>query len=213
MAEERRADANEPVLTAPWPPLALSGLLVALFAVQGGWPLAQLALVPAHLSAAGGWTGLLTSLFVHGGWAHVLMNAAFLLAFGTPLARAFGTHAGGALAFLLFYLLCGVLGGLGYVLLHPDSGAAVVGASGAVSGLLGATARLMAPPGRLAPFLSPPVLGITAATLIVNLLAAVLGTLPGAGGAGVAWEAHLAGYAAGLLLIGPAAALAWRMPR
>jgi membrane associated rhomboid family serine protease len=88
----------------------------------------------------------------------------------------------------------------------------VVGASGAVCGLMAAVARLIGGRGRLGRIVSSPVIGMGGALLVVNLLVGVLGGawVPGTGGAAVAWEAHLAGFAAGLLLVGPFARLAGR---
>jgi membrane associated rhomboid family serine protease len=57
---------------------------------------------------------------------------------------------------------------------------------------------------RLAPFTSPTVISMAIAWLVLNLMVAVFGFSPGMGAAAVAWEAHLVGYAAGLLLVGPA---------
>jgi membrane associated rhomboid family serine protease len=75
---------------------------------------------------------------------------------------------------------------------------------------MGATARLMGGHGRPGPMFSKPVLGMGGAWLAINLIIALVGGafLPGAGNAGVAWEAHLAGFAVGVLLIGPFARLA-----
>jgi membrane associated rhomboid family serine protease len=80
----------------------------------------------------------------------------------------------------------------------------VVGASGAVSGLMGAAARLIAGQGRVGPLFSRTVLGMGGGWVAINLLIAVFGgqILPGSGSAGVAWEAHIAGFVAGALLIG-----------
>ena len=167
---------------------------------------------PAMLSE-GGWSRLVTALFLHGNWPHALMNGAFALAFGTPLARWFGVRAGGALVFLIFYVTCGVLSSLGYAALHLGEQSALVGASGAVSGLMGAASRLIAGQGAgLGPILSRPVLGMGAAWLAVNLLVAVIGSaaVPGADGVAIAWEAHLAGFVAGVLLAGPFSRLARR---
>ncbi|WP_374577200.1 rhomboid family intramembrane serine protease [Phenylobacterium sp. J367] len=87
-----------------------------------------------------------------------------------------------------------------------------MGASGAASGLMGASARLIGGEGRPGPVFSRPVLGMGAAWLIVNLVLAVVGSalVPGSGDAAVGWEAHLAGFAAGVLLFGPVAWLARR---
>jgi membrane associated rhomboid family serine protease len=102
-----------------------------------------------------------------------------------------------------------VVSNLGYGALHLGSPDLLVGASGAISGLMGAASRLVAGHGRLGPILSAPVLGMGASWVIVNVLIALLGSgfMPGSGGAQVAWQAHLIGFVAGVLLIGPLTAL------
>jgi membrane associated rhomboid family serine protease len=202
---------REPLVNAPWPALLLALSLVALYAVQasvgGVGAIERFALVPVFVGA-GDRMGLLTHLFLHGGWPHVLLNALGLLAFGAAVSRLLGQGARGAAVFLLFYLLCGVLAGLAFVALHPTGHSPVVGASGAVAGLMAGASRLIERPGQLSGWSGRPVVAMAAAWLAINAVAAVFGTLPGAGGASIAWEAHLAGYAAGLLLIGPALRLA-----
>ena len=149
------------------------------------------------------------ALFLHGGWPHALINSAFILAFGAPVARRLGLDGPGALAFFGFYLVCGALASLGFAAAHPGSEAVLVGASGAASGLMAAASRLMTRGPGLAPFNSPPVVSMAVSWLGINLVIALLAHLglaslnPGTGGAPVAWEAHLAGYAAGLVLFGP----------
>jgi membrane associated rhomboid family serine protease len=105
-----------------------------------------------------------------------------------------------------------VISNLGYAGLHMGSPAALVGASGAVSGLMGAASRLIAGGGRIGRIFSSAVIGMGAAWVIVNLLVGVVGSgfVPGSGGAGIAWEAHLAGFLAGVLLITP---FAWAARR
>jgi len=204
---------REPVFNAPWPVLALVAAIVGGYALQTRVPIEEVVnsygFSPARFEA-GDWTPLITALFVHGGWGHALMNAGGLLAFGTPVARLFGPRARGALAFFAFYFVCGAFSSWTYALLHPGDPTPLVGASGAVSGLMGAASRLIAGRGRLGPFFSAPVIGMGIAWVVVNLLVAILGYAPGAGGAPVAWQAHLTGYAAGLLLLGP---LAWALKR
>jgi membrane associated rhomboid family serine protease len=76
---------------------------------------------------------LITYQFLHGGWMHLISNMAFLWVFADNIEDAFG-HFG----FLLFYLLCGIAAGLLHTVMQPDSGAPLIGASGAVSGVLAA---------------------------------------------------------------------------
>lgn len=205
--------AGEPALKAPAALAVLVAVMVGLFALQSlgdqGAVQDAFGLQPRDL-AAGRWAGLVTSMFVHGNWSHVMLNAMGALAFGAPVARLMGGGLTGAVRFYLFYLICGVLSALGYALLHQGSVVVLVGASGAVSGLMGAAARLIDRREAMAPFASRTVVSMTVGWVVVNMLMA-FGALDAVAGAGVAWEAHLFGYAAGLLLIAPAARLAgWR---
>ena len=138
--------SREPLFNAPWTIVALSVGLVGLYLLQSltlsEADVDRLALSPRSLQA-GAWQGLIVSMFLHGGWAHVLMNALGAFAFGPPTARLMGTRPRGASAFFAFYLTCGILAGLGYVAVNLNDVDPVVGASGAVSGLLGAASRLI----------------------------------------------------------------------
>lgn len=206
------SDERQPVFNAPWPAVLLAAVILGGYGAQGFAPpetVARFAFSSSAL-AQGRYETLVTALFLSGGWAHALVNAAMALAFGTPVARAFGLRGEGVAALLLFYLVCGAFANLGYGLVRPGSDALVVGASGAVSALMAATARIIAGRGRVGPILSSPVIGMSVAWIVVNLIVAVLGFAPGMGDGGVAWEAHLFGFAAGLVLAGPFAWLASR---
>ena len=206
--------AREPMFNAPWTIVALGAALIALYGVQSllmtdsqveAWGVTPEAL------ASGRWQTLLTSLFLHGSWPHVLMNSVAIIAFGPPVTRMMGLGARGAAVFFAFYLACGVLSGLGFAIadaLFDPKHLPAVGASGAVSGLLGAASRLIQGHGRIGPIFGSTVIGMAAAWAIVNVVLGVSGLTPGAEGIPVAWQAHLAGYAAGLFLIGPFARLA-----
>jgi len=201
--------AGEPAFNCPWPALAIPGAIVIAYAFQSvaGGPDAAGAFgfSPAAL-AEGHWSGLLTALFVHSGWPHAGMNAVAALAFGAPVARRLGVRGLGPLIFFAFYLVCGVIASLGFALVHTGATVVLVGASGAVSGLMGAASRMLGvrgPHADLAPFTSPTVIGFGAAWIVVNGLMAVFGAPGLTGGAPVAWEAHLFGYAVGVLTIGP----------
>lgn len=203
---------REPLFRAPWPVVSLVAVIVAAFAMQSHFGVEQegsaLGFAPADLGQ-GRLAPLVMSLFVHGGWAHALTNSAFIMAFGAPVSRRLGQDALGAIAFIGFFLICGVLANLGYAAVHPASADVVVGASGAAAGLMAATSRLMTRESTLAPFFSRPVLSMAGVWIVLNLLlglaqsAGIGGLAPGAGGAPVAWEVHLFGYAAGLFLFAP----------
>ena len=83
--------------------------------------------------AVGGWHTVLTSIFLHGGWFHLIGNMLFLWVFGNNVEDAMG-HG----RFVVFYLLCGVLAALAQILMQRSSPVPMVGASGAISGVMGA---------------------------------------------------------------------------
>src|SRR5689334_22532340 len=78
------------------------------------------------------WTPL-TSMFLHGGWSHILGNALFFWVFGNNIEDSMGS-----VRFLAFYLICGLVAAATHVLMQPASPVPTVGASGAISGVLGA---------------------------------------------------------------------------
>jgi membrane associated rhomboid family serine protease len=201
-------EQRERAINAPWPVVTLIAVLLGAYLVQGlaGVEPAMLryGFSPVSLTQ-GRWAPLVMALFLHASWAHVLANCAFALAFGSPTARRMGVDARGATAFFLFYLICGVLANLVYAVLHPGDINVVIGASGAVAGLMGAASRLMGGGPDLAPLLSRPVVGMAAAWVLINVIfgAVFAGWAPGANGAPIAWDVHLAGYAFGLFLFSP----------
>jgi membrane associated rhomboid family serine protease len=143
---------------------------------------------------------------LHNDWTHLAINSLFCLAFAPIVARRFG-----ALLFLAFFILCGIAGALSYLALAWGSPAAMVGASGAISGLMAAALRMLpgqspwAAPGTapLAPIFSRQMLVFTATLVAINLLTGLSGFSIGGENAQIAWQAHLGGFAAGLLLCGP----------
>jgi membrane associated rhomboid family serine protease len=194
---------KEPFFTAPWPAVVLSGLILALYALQSqfdttGDLVYMFALNPRLLWKYDTFYALFTTLFLHGSWAHAGMNAMFGLAFASGVARVFGTRIGGAALFFIYYLLCGVLAGAVYCAIFPDRNVLIVGASGAISGLMGAAIRIG--PGYMLPFTDKRVVGMTLAWTVINILSAFVSIVPSAGA--IAWEVHLIGYALGLLSIG-----------
>jgi membrane associated rhomboid family serine protease len=195
----------ERIITAPLVAVVLALSLPILFWLQIRLPDGGLSLAfrPASLWRGDWWPGLLTSMFLHGGWAHVAMNALGVFAFAPPIARLM-PGARGVIAFLAFYLATGLIGTAGYGLIHPDTFDPLVGASGAVFGLMAAALRLLGRRnGVLRPLGDRRFLIMSAVILAVNAGAGLIGLAPGAEGARVAWEAHAFGFLAGALLIGP----------
>jgi len=205
------------VFNAPGPALLLAVSIVGLYALQSGPEEMAISyrygLIPARM-ADGDYAGLITHMLVHGGWMHAIMNAVGALAFAAPVARLMGGLKGLA-GFLSLYIACGVVAGGGYALLHLDGTAPLVGASGAVFGLIGAATRMLGGRGRILPLTDRRVLTAAAAWIGVNVLIGVVGSVgvtPGMEGARIAWEAHVIGLISGLLLIGPWAKLFGRPP-
>jgi membrane associated rhomboid family serine protease len=221
---------REPIFNVPG---VVLGLLAAFFAVhflrwvlpagENTWLTAALAFIPARVSGMaadlpGGRIAAVTSFvthqFVHGDLAHLLINSAWLLAFGTPVARRTDP-----VRFLAFFLVTGIAGALLYLAVNGSVPVMVVGASGAISGLMGAAFRFLfrsiadGGPLGLANSRTTPLTPLAETLSDRRILMAVSGwTLLnvllawGASGlteaAGIAWEAHLGGFYAGLLLYG-----------
>ena len=196
---------RERAFNAPWPVLVLVAAILGLYFLQtrfgADWP-ERFGLIPADLWQ-GRVLGLVTYMGVHGSWMHAGSNAIGVLAFGAPLARRLGETPAGMAVLLAFLLICGVISGGGYALMQGDSPVILIGASGAAFGLIGAAARLMNPHVGLEPLRSRRVLGMATALIGANLVIGVFGFDPATGVRGIAWEAHILGLIAGLLLIGP----------
>lgn len=220
--------SREPFLNAP---AAIFWLIGALVAAHVGrimapppWPevlLFEFAFIPARYSeaalaasgiAAPGLAGqtipFVSYMFLHGDYTHLAVNSLWLLAFGPIVSKRLKKGK-----FLLFFLLCGIVSAAVHLAVYFGAVEQVVGASGAVSGLMGAAIRIFygrlffardmpageTPP--LAPLFSRPILGFTAVWLVANFVAGVTGLGLTDAGAAVAWVAHLGGYFAGLLAI------------
>jgi membrane associated rhomboid family serine protease len=141
------------------------------------------------------WT-LLTSMFLHGGLFHLAGNMLYLWIFGNNVEDRLGR-----VRFLLFYLACGAAAGLTHILLHPGSRVPMIGASGAIAGVLGAYAVIF-PRAKVRTFvfliIYIDVVDVPAAVILgLWFLLQILNV--GMGG-GVAWLAHVGGFLAGLLL-------------
>jgi membrane associated rhomboid family serine protease len=210
--EAQRAPARrEPMFNAPWPATTLVGALAGSYAAQtwlgGGRDMAAVAGFAPEDLVNGRWWTILLALVIHASWMHVLSNALGALIFGPPVARLFGPGLKAAGAFFLFFVVCGVVASLGWAALPWGESVAAVGASGAVFGLIGAASRLYGRETGLSPILSPLPMGMAVAFIVVNLLYGIFGTPLMEPGVVVAWEAHVVGFIAGLLLVGPFASV------
>ena len=144
---------------------------------------------------------LFTSQFLHGDWLHLIFNMLFLWVFGNNIEDRLGR-----IRFLPFYLICGALAGLAQSAADPDSPVPLIGASGAISAVLGAYLVLyprvgvwsVVVPLVFLPFKIPAWLW-----LVIYLALQVLYLGDSAGGGDVAYLAHIGGFAAGAALIKP----------
>ena len=149
------------------------------------------------------WT-FLTHAFLHEGWAHVLINAAMFAALARPVSARLGTAR-----FSAFLVFATVGGALGHLAVAWGSIAPMIGASGTVSGLLGALLRFVfsgpwgRTPGVVESLREPRVRGAIAALVLVNVVLVFFGSgLVGGEGGGIAWGAHMGGFLVGFLGLG-----------
>lgn len=222
---------REPILNVPAVVLWMLALMVVIQAgrefldddTEMRW-LVLLAFIPERTVSAtsdipggmlAGLTSLVTHQFLHGDWVHIGINSAWFLAFGTPVARRLG-----AARFVLFFILSGVAGALFFLLIEGATEALLVGASGAIAGLMGATFRFLYSAldrgaiGERDGMQSVPVTPLSEALrdrriLIASALWVAVNLVMAWGAAGVltesgaiAWQAHLGGFFFGLLTYG-----------
>lgn len=157
--------------------------------------------LPDALSAIPGWATLISSMFLHGGLLHLGGNMLYLWIFGNNVEDAMG-HG----RFVAFYLICGIAAALAHAVTDPSSEIPMVGASGAISGVLGAY-LILHPKARVYVLvflwigLWLPAWTVLALWFVGQGISA-FGAEAGAG-AGVAWWAHIGGFVAGMALVFP----------
>ena len=164
--------------------------------------------VPAHFQPA----SLVTSMFLHGSWSHVLGNMLYLWIFGDNVEDRMG-HG----RFLVFYLLCGFVAAFGQIAINPDSTLPTIGASGAIAGVMGAYLVLY-PRSRvltLVPLIiffeivELPAVFLLGFWFLMQLFSAgAIAVTANSESGGVAFMAHVAGFVAGL-----AGVFVFRKPR
>ena len=211
--------------------LVVIGIFVAVHIVRqmlpaddSTWLTLALAFIPARYSGyapdlpggeLAGITSFITHMAVHGDFLHLLINSAWMLAFGSLLARRFG-----AVGFINFSLATGIVGALFFLAANIGLAVPVIGASGAVSGQMAGALRIFfgaARTGRLSeirddpnsvPIISirdmlrdPRILAVIVLWVVINYLFGIGGGSL-TGGAEIAWQAHLGGFISGILLVG-----------
>lgn len=194
-----------------WMLIALNVFIFLVLLARG--PLADayvtiLGLVPARFLTQPDWFELLTllsSMFLHGGWVHLISNMLALYIFGDNVEDRMGSGR-----YLLFYVLCGLVAAIVHVTFNPDSLIPTIGASGAISGVLAAYLVLfpasrvitLVPMFFLPWFVEIPAVFYLGFWFMSQLLNGVLTVMTGVQAfGGVAWWAHVGGFLAGLALV------------
>ena len=162
-------------------------------------------LIPSHFWSDPSltWMTIFTAMFLHGGWIHIINNMWVLFLFGDNVEARMG-----GIRYLIFYLLSGTAAGLLQAYVLPTSDVPMIGASGAIAGVLGAYLILF-PRSRIASLV--PVLFIFTIIEIpafvfllfwfVSQLYSGLLAIPGGGSSGIAWWAHIGGFIFGVVMV------------
>ncbi len=220
---------KEPMFNLPTSVMVLAGIMLAIQAAQSfflsfdqrEWLILSFSFLPVRYGDAaqvfsfpGGvlgdiWT-FVTYAFLHGGWMHVILNVVWMMIFATVIVRRIGNFN-----FAIFFVITAAAGALVHLVIHFGSQAPLVGVSAVLSGAMAASARFAFNGGmggfsglqgvNRYPCLSlkglrrnPQAMGFLGIWLVLNLVFGMFSIL--GGGATIAWEAHLGGFIAGLLI-------------
>jgi membrane associated rhomboid family serine protease/Zn-finger nucleic acid-binding protein len=192
----------------PWATISIIAVNVILFLIVAASPndmgtlFRNLGFIPARLShePIAATFSFFTSMFMHSGFSHLFSNMVFLWLFGGRIEEDYGTKT-----FVAVYMIAGIIAGLSHALTNLGSPIPAVGASGAISGILGAF-FVLHPKNRVVtyfmlipiPMSAAVFLGFWFSMQIINSLLA-----SAAGGAGIAWFAHIGGFIAGMAMAYP----------
>lgn len=215
---QRAVPRREPVFNLPGIVLLLLALCIGIHLVrtymlspdQDFELIIRTAFVPIRYSGeyvldVYAFTSPFTYALLHGSFAHLAVNMVWMAAFGSPLANRLG-----ALRFAVFFAVTGLAAALFFYLIHPLGQAPLVGASGSISGMMGAAARFafrIDRSGGKGAFAGDPlpmreivrsraVIAFLAVWMVINLVTGLVGIVPGEE-AQIAWEAHIGGFLAG----------------
>jgi membrane associated rhomboid family serine protease len=201
LGDETRRPIQFPIITLA---IIAANAFVFVLELQGGDAfINRWALVPAQIVAGRDWITILTSMFMHGGWLHILGNMLFFWVFGPEIEDVMGP-----LPFLAFYLLGGLAATAAQVLIDPTSTVPNLGASGAIAAVMGAflityprdKIRTVVFLGWFARIAFLPAILMVGLWFLTQLFSEV-GALAQVGGdQGVAYMAHIGGFAFGMLV-------------
>ena len=146
------------------------------------------------------WLTIISSMFMHGSWGHILGNMLYLIIFGDQIEDRLG-H----LRFLLFYLICGVAASIAHIAIDPASTIPCLGASGAIAGVLGAywvshpRNRVKVIWFRPLQITHIPASVVLGGWIVIQLVSQI--SVIGGAGSGIAYMAHIGGFVAGIALL------------
>lgn len=164
------------------------------------WVFSHFGFTPAYYSGVlpFNWPALagpFTYAFIHGGWAHIILNGLMLMAFGTGVERWIGGKR-----LFVFFMLCNLMAALTQFVFGPLSESPVIGASGGLSGLFAAVLVMMQQQNGLG---AGNRYGIWPFAILWIVISVVFGMIGGPGNSNVAWAAHIGGFLAGFVLLKP----------
>lgn len=221
----------QPIFNSPRVVTLMIGIMAGVWLVQLILPASVtypvtsfLSFTPAKLaydfpaSIPGFLLSIVTYQFLHADFMHLVLNSVWMLIFGTIVARRLELRS-----FITFFVVCGAIGALVHLLLWPGSRIPVVGASGAISGLMGAAGRfalfppqgglhlsMQAPHTMVVPLSDRRLQAFAGVWIVINLVFGLGGGIGTGGGQLIAWDIHIAGLLTGLLLFPKFDA--WRSP-
>ncbi len=200
LGDASRRPISFPVITLA---IIAANALVFLLELTGGDAfINQWSLVPAHIMAGRDWITILTSMFMHAGWVHILGNMLFLWVFGPEIEDVMGP-----LPYLAFYLLGGLAATAAQVAIDPASTIPNLGASGAIAGVMGAfivtyprdKIRTVVFIGWFIRATFLPAIVLIGLWFLIQLFSEVGALAEAQGGGGVAYMAHVGGFVFGML--------------
>ena len=203
LRDASREPKRYPVVTAS---LIVVNVLVFLLELAGGEAFVQRwSVIPADIAAGRHWITILTAMFMHAGWMHIIGNMVFLWAFGPAIEEAMGRFR-----YLIFYLLCGLAASLAQVAAMPSSTVPNLGASGAIAGVMGAflityprdQIRTLVLFGWFARITFIPAALLIGVWFVIQLFSEV-GAVASVQSGGVAYMAHVGGFIFGAVTARP----------
>jgi membrane associated rhomboid family serine protease len=185
--------------------IVVNVLVFVLELIGGSGFVQQWSVIPADIAAGRHWATLLTAMFMHGGWLHIIGNMVFLWAFGPEIEDAMGRSR-----YVIFYLLSGLVASLAQVAAMPSSTVPNLGASGAIAGVMGAflityprdQIRTLLLFGWFTRITFIPAALLIGLWFIVQLFSEV-GAVASVQSGGVAYMAHLGGFIFGAITARP----------